>query len=914
MAALLNRTIPARRTRMTTKPAFGPQAVSEMAVRFQQRRAALLELRRQVRSLRESGTSGIDCCHWFTDRMDEFLRELIAVETGGAATGHFAVLAVGGTGRRRVAPFSDVDLLMVIDPRQESSARDLMSAVTRACWDAGLQLGSSIRTPADILRYSGEDVQFATSLIEARVLAGNATLAAAALQPVLNRLTGGDIDALTLQIVAERRAEWIHHGEVTNHLEPDVKKSPGGLRDLHLLGWIAFLRHGSPDLAGLVHSGAISDSELATLQQADEVLTLLRQSLHDHTGLKQDVFSQEHQFRIAAERYISATDTELPVEVLMREHFTLTSRVARIARRVSDVPPRRPLLARIREAVFPRKTAKGFVLVGDVLHVPDDRLTELQDPMTLLDVFETLAQHRARLAPALVQRISRLAPRLPDEPAFDVCNRFSEVLRHTDGLPGALQAMYETGVLDWLMPPFTGIRCRIQINRYHFYTVDEHTLKAIQEMTAFAHDKSPVGSAYLEVRHRATLHMAMLLHDTGKGLMGDHSIVGEKLAEDVGVRLQVAANKKTMMMFLVRWHLIMPDIAFRRDISDSTLLIDFAKLIGAPELLRMLYVLSVADIRAVGPDVWNDWKGELLADLYNRVMQLLSGRPYNHLERERLQAVRAAVRRSMLPAVRPASPAPLQSAEAPAQTDPGADWAERQLDALPPFYLMMENPERIARDLEMIRQLTESDVRIEGLYDAETETVGYRVFAPGKLGQGSFHNIAGVLSGLRMNILAAQVCTTMDGVVIASFRVSDNDFDGDVPPSRIEDVAVAIGDVLTARKSIESVFRRSGLYRFQRNKSAIVKGEPKVGVDNDSSEKFTVVDIFATDTQGLLYTLAQTLFNHGLNVHLARIGTNVDQVVDVFYVLDANGRKLEDPQRVEGLKASLLHEIRLITD
>lgn len=208
----------------------------------------------------------------------------------------------------------------------------------------------------------------------------------------------------------------------------------------------------------------------------------------------------------------------------------------------------------------------------------------------------------------------------------------------------------------------------------------------------------------------------------------------------------------------------------------------------------MLYVLSVADIKAVGPDVWSDWKGELLADLYNRAIQILSGRPYNHLERERLQMVRTAVRSSIVPLGNKSDP------------ETWGQWAEAQLDTLPPFYLMTEQPDRIARDLDMIHQLNESEVKIEGEYDAETETVSYRVFAPGRFGHASFHSIAGILSGLRMNILAAQVCTTSNGVVIAYFRVTDNDFTGPVPQSRIEDVTVAIGDVLTAKKRSTASF------------------------------------------------------------------------------------------------------------
>jgi [protein-PII] uridylyltransferase len=788
-----------------------------------------------------------------------------------------------------------------MDQKKQDIAKPFLSAVVRDCWDAGVQLGSSIRTPSDVIKFAGEDIQFATSLIETRLLSGDERLLSNALQQVKSKVLASSPEKLILKLVASRREEWTARGNSVNQLEPDIKKSPGGLRDLHLLRWISFTRYGSPDPAILHREGEINDDELGELNTSDEFLTALRMDVHGLMNLKQDVLVRELQLQISSQRGIEPSDLSRPVEVFMKDYFGHTSRVAAVARRVAEVPRRPSLLTRLKNRLMPQKSAQGYLIVDGMLLLPEGNVQELQDPLEMLNIFVAAAESKARLSPELRQEIGRLAPGLPEEPSRAVTNRFRDLLRFTDGLPDTLRAMYETGILEWLVPPFAGVRNLLQFNQYHSFTVDEHTLKAMDEIASFANDESPVGSAYQGVRHRATLHLALLMHDVGKGRGGDHSIVGEALSEDVAIRLQMAANKKSMLMFLVRYHLIMPDLAFRRDITDATVLVDFARLVGAPELLRMLYVLTVADIRAVGPDVWSDWKGELLADLYNRAMQILSGRPYNHLERERLQMIREAVRSSIVPPGRKSDP------------EVWRKWADEQLDALPPFYLMTEQPDRIARDLDMIQQLSEAEVKIEGEFDPETETVSYRVFAPGRFGRGSFHCIAGILSGLRMNILAAQVCTTSNGVVIAYFRVTDNDFTGPVPQSRIEDVAVAIGDVLTAKKTVESIFRRSSLYRLNRKNPIIMRQDPKVGIDNDCSERFTVVDVFATDTQGLLYTLAHTLFNYGLTVHLARIATNIDQVVDVFYVLDEHQRKLEDPERLEKLKASLLEEIKLLS-
>ena len=860
-------------------------------------------MRNSVREQRLAGESGIASCHWLSDQVDEFIREIVAQQheaQSRVSQTSFAVLAIGGNGRRRPAPFSDIDLLFLVDPKQHAEAQEFLSAVVRDCWDAGAQPGSSIRTIAEVVRFASADIQFATSLIETRFLCGNERLAESALQQINAKVFSERAERMIQRLVASRREEWITRGNSVNQLEPDLKRSPGGLRDLHLLRWVSFIRHHNPNPEQLQQKGEISHQELDDLLLADEFLSSMRTDLHLLTNLKQDVMTRELQLKLSEQRGIQSVGQLRAVEAFMQEYFGHTSRVAAVARRVAEVSQTSSFFSRLRNLILPQKSAEGFLIIDGMVQVPEARRESLRNPLTILDVFVSAAENRAGLSPELRKTIGQIAVTLPEEPSREATDRFRDILRFTDGLPDTLRAMYETGILEWLIPAFARIRNLMQFNQYHSFTVDEHTLKAMDEITSFAHDESPVGSAYQGVRHRATLHLALLMHDVGKGYEGDHSIVGEQLADDVAVRLQMAANKKSMLMFLVRYHLIMPDLAFRRDITDPTMLVDFARLVGAPELLRMLYVLTVADIRAVGPDVWSDWKGELLADLYNRAMQILSGRPYNHLERERLQMVRMAVRNSIVPLGSKADP------------EIWGKWADEQLDSFPPFYLMTEQPDRIARDLDMIHQLNETEVKIEGEYDPETKTVSYRVFAPGRFGKGSFHSIAGILSGLRMNILAAQVCTTSNGVVIAFFRVNDNDFTGDVPESRIEDVAVAIGDVLTARKTVESVFRRSGIYRFNRFNPIIVRQEPKVGIDNDCSERFTVIDVFATDTQGLLYTLAHTIFNHGLTVQLARIATNIDQVVDVFYVVDEHQRKMEDQELLQKLKSSLLEEIRLL--
>ena len=790
--------------------------------------------------------SGIEICNWLSDQLDDVLRRMMthALENHSVAEdGEFSVICVGGNGRRRPAPYSDVDLLLVAGNRHISSLEPVLSEFVRDCWDTGFQLGHSIRTPDDVVSFAREDVQFATSLVDMRHLMGSQAVFENVQHLVQARVFRDPVDRFVSLCVASRREEWMARGDSVNQLEPDVKRSPGGLRDLHLLKWVAFARSGDSHLSSLLEMNKVRTHELAVLNVADEFLTSLRLELHGRAGLKQDVLTRDLQLDIVRDRDGRVEeDHRRAVEDFMQEYFSQTSQVAEIARRVTETEQRPTLFGRLKNAILSPGVGKGFSITDGILDVSDEFLqTMRRRPEKVMEVFEVAAEKQVQLSAALRKSVGKVAGKLPSEPGRESCRRFRAVLRSGHGLPFTLRAMYETKVLDWLIPATSEIRYLMQFNQYHSYTVDEHTLKTIDEVVAFADDETPLGTAYDSVRHKATLHISLILHDIGKGRDGDHCVTGEQIAEEVAVRLQTPENKKRMMMFLVRQHLVMPDLAFRRDITDQTLLVDFARLVGAPELLRMLYVLSVADIKAVGPDVWTDWKGDLMADLYNRTMLILSGRPINHLERERLALVRGHVRSEIVP---------LDTHE---HAEPGTDsedllqWIDRQLDALPPFYLMMEEPDRIARDLDAIKQLSETDVKVEGAYDGETDTVAYRIFASSRYEAGSFHKMTGVLSGLRMNILTAQSCTTAEGTMIGSFRVRDNDFIGEVPSARVHEVCTALVDVLTGRSEVDSIFRRSGLFRPKKADRIIAPVDPRVSTDNDCSEKHTVIDVFATD-------------------------------------------------------------------
>ncbi len=869
------------------------------------RRAHLAELRKAVRQHLSTDLPPTEVSEWFSDRLDDLLLAILDYnlqQHGAVDESGFIVACVGGNGRRRPAPYSDVDLLLVAESSASAELSTALSAFVRDCWDTGLELGHSIRNSADVIRFASDDIQFATSLIDMRLLRGDEQEFDDLRQKLDRRVLQDHSERFVTRCVVSRREEWSACGDSVNQLEPDVKKSPGGLRDLHLLRWIAYSRYGDAEPSTLLQHEALRTHELAALQVADEFLTGLRLDLHCRVGMKQDVLTRELQLEMVREKDPDVDDVRAAASSAMQEYFQTTSPVAEISRRISETQRSAGLLTRLRTAFLPGTGKRGLPVHSGAINITDEGLQSLrEDSESVLDVFVQAAERRVSLSSDLRLAISRLVDTLPAEPTRKHCSQFRQILRSGVGQCNTLRHMHETRVLEWLLPPFAEIRCLMQFNHYHSYTVDEHTLKTIDEVIAMEDEDSSLGSAYRGVRHKATLHLALLMHDIGKGREGDHSVVGADLCEEIGARLQMAENKKQMMAFLVLHHLHMPDLALRRDYTDAMIINEFARMVGSPERLRMLYVLSAADIRAVGPGVWTDWKADLLADLYNRTMQIISGRPSNHLEQERLQSIQDHVRKAIIPV------------ETHDETD-WPVWISDQLDALPAFYLMTEDPEQIARDLDVIQQLRDDEIRFSAEYDAESDTVRYRIIAAAKYENGFFHKVAGILSGLRNNIHTAVSCGAADGTIVAGFVVTDNDFEGLVPENRMNEICAAVSEVLEGRKSVDSVFRRSSLFAPSGHERRLVAVDPQVSIDNDCSEQHTVIDVYAMDSPGLLYTLSQTLYKHELSVQLARIATNIDQVVDVFYVTDCSGSKVTDPGRLEWITNDLLEGIESLQD
>ncbi len=858
----------------------------------------LAEGRAKLRARHDRGSPGIQVSQAMADLLDVVVLDLEAAaladlgEAGPTGLGSLMTLvAHGGYGRRDVAPFSDVDLMILYDPAARSRVERLAERLLRDVFDAGLTLGLSVRTLGEACRLATTDITIWSSLTESRRLSQSSELYQRFVDQ-FSQVTRRRRRRLVPQVIQARAEERLEYGETVYLLEPNIKRSPGGLRDMQLLRWLGSACHGMHDFDGLQMCGVLSPAEARRLRDAQELLLRLRNELHFHAGKAADVLARAEQVRLAEWYHYTGREGLLPVEEFMRDYFRATQDTSRIAARVVDNsrPGWRwrdwlaPLVSHLVEGDY----RVGPQSIGATRRGQAKLATGLSEILRLADL-ANLYNKEISLATREVVRAA--APDLPDAVSPEAAGRFLSVLSQPARVGELLRLLHDTGVLERIIPAFSHARSLLQFNEYHKFTVDEHSLRAVECAAAFAQDRGPLGRVFARIRRKDLLHLALLIHDLGKGLPGDHSEVGWEIAADVARRLYLSEADADVVKFLVHKHLVMSHLAFRRDTSDAQLVVRFAVEVGSAERLRMLFVLTAADFSAVGPGVWNHWKAEVLTDLFRRAMVHLGDDTATASSSDRIAKRRSDVL---------------------VRLDAEADrvWFARQIEALPEGYLSVTPAERIAADLRQLRQLRPGDVWAQGRFLSGTSTIEYTVATHEEVTPGIFHRLTGALSSKGLQILGADINTVNDGLILDRFFVQDPDFAEAPPESRLREVEQALVNSLGADDSLRPQFRRV----WPRGAAAgpLHPLPTRVEIDNTTSERYTIIDVFAADRAGLLYTVTRSLFELGLSVAVAKIGTYLDQVVDVFYVADLAGRKIEDPERLTRLRQRLLSAIETL--
>jgi len=860
--------------------------------------SALVERREMIQQRLLDGASGAEAMEALTELVDGLiigryrngLRQLgEAAEI--AASQACCLVALGGYGRRELAPHSDIDLMVLFKTDAKEMIPDLVKSVLHPLWDAGFQVGHSVRMIQECLDLAAEDLTIRTSMMEARFLAGSASLFQEFHDRYARRIVGKGVDRFIDQKLEERRREYEKFGATVYLLEPNVKKSQGGLRDLHVLQWIGMARYHAATIRELADRGILSRQDYRALTDAREFLWRVRALMHVHAGSAQEILTFDEQVWLAQRFGYQDRPHLLAVEQFMQVYYRHTmglhERMTRFVKRCRTVS----LWSRLTRLLPTPRLERHFMAQGNVLTVPvEERTRVLDSPALLLALFDAARARSLEIDPALIDDIHRHVENLPAT-AFDgpdVSARFLKILAGPR-TASTLDAMHRAHLLERLVPAFATVRGLMQFNQYHKYTVDEHSLLAVAKAEAFEQESSMIGQVYREIPRKDLLHLAVLLHDLGKGREEDHSEVGRRLAEETATRLGFNEQDTRTLVFLVHKHLLMAHTAFRRDPYDGNVLLTFAREVGTPAVLRKFLVLTAADIAAVGPGVLTKWKESLLIELYLHTMPEVSGEKDTTWGTERVaQLVREVVARM------------------PEQSD--AAWIQAQLEQFPARYLHGTAPERIAGHLAAIRRLSARDVKVESAFNEALGTCDYAVITRNDVIPGIFSKISGVLAAMGLHILDAQIVTRHDGMIVDTFQVSDPDYAGVPPAERQESVGRAIRSVLLGEEIVEQLMGRHRRLDHQRRLPA-GRQSTDVQVDNETSDRATIVDVFAEDRQGLLYVITRAIFTLGLSVQAARISTRLDQVADVFYVTDAKGGKVTDPARLEAIRATLKGEI-----
>ncbi|MEO1992207.1 MAG: [protein-PII] uridylyltransferase, partial [Pirellulales bacterium] len=833
---------------------------------------SLAELRFRIHKQHNEGGLGYATCGLATDLFDSLVIEVwqsviaeCGIKESQSLADHVVLVAHGGYGRREMAPYSDVDLMLLsdggIDP---STVGDAARQLLQNLFDAGLIVGQSVRTLAEAVQLASVDATIFSTLLDCRLLAGNKELEARLRSRLWGIVRRGRRRMASL-LTSARREERGKFGETVFLLEPNVKRSPGGLRDVQLIRWLGLVQRGDDSwssnttLDDLARAGCLTPEDAHAVRDAAEFLLRLRNDLHLHANKASDEMSREEQVRIAKIRGIGTQDGMLGVERFMQDYFRHTCRVADVANGMSEACRRPPAIQKWVTGLFGHRVdgcyAVGPGRIQTLRSAPAEATDSVEGALRLLElsgVYGLPVDHEAwqKVRAAVQQRCEPVV--------HESRQRFLSLFEVPDAIGTALRSLHEVGLLQQIVPPFARARHLLQFNNYHKYTVDEHCITSVEKAVALADDEGWLGVVWRQIKRKRTVLLALLIHDLGKGFDEDHSEVGARIAIDVANLFQLPDDETEILHFLVLRHLCMAHLAFRRDVDDDSLVVRFARDVGSPEVLRMLTVITAADVTAVGPGTWTRWKGDLLGDLYYRTMSYLDGESPSHRAKKTAQDVSALL----------------------SKRDP-SDLVVRIAKSLPLSYLRDRDPETIIDQVHQLAHLSSDGSFIDCRWQEDTATVAIAVGAREKTSRGIFHRLTGALTSQRLEILAADIHTLPGGFVVDHFVVHDPDFSGVPTADRFSSVKETLRHALSAERP--PIFTRLWKPSVQHSSHTAVL-PTRVLFDNDSSEHSTILEVFAHDSAGLLYGIARALFDAGVSVQAAKIGTYSDQVVDAFHI------------------------------
>jgi [protein-PII] uridylyltransferase len=805
------------------------------------------------------------------------------------ASERMTLIAVGGYGRGEMAPYSDIDILFLTPWKQTAWGEQVIETILYLLWDLKLKVGHSTRSLDDMIRMAKSDLTIRTALLEARFVWGDRPLYDQASARFRKEIVAGNARAFIADKLAERDARHTRMGDSRYVVEPNLKEGKGGLRDLHTLFWIGKFAYQVETVEGLVDKGLLTAPELAQFLKAQNFLWAVRCNLHDIAGRAEERLTFDVQRELSIRLRYNDRVGMAAVERFMRHYFL-------VARQVGDLTGL--FLSHVEETfnrsswlpIFSRRPRKlhGFSVKSGRISVPGDDFFA-QDPVRLVEMFTLADAQGLEIHPLAMRQAGRDAHLLGEAVRKDPRANalFLDLLTSKHTPERVLRWMSEAGVFGRFVPDFGRVVAQMQYDMYHHYTVDEHTIRAIglvaQIEAGTLKDDHALSSVVIQqLRSRRVLYVAVLLHDIAKGRGGDHSELGAAIAERLCPRLGLSAVETETVAWLVRYHLLMSSTAFKRDLSDFKTILDFAEIVASPERLRLLLILTVVDIRAVGPGVWNGWKAQLLRELYEAAEEVLRLGHKQTGRSERIAAKQAALATEL------EWPATEFTSYSKRMSD--SYWIAEPQDVLTRNAILVERA-----DAEGSRLAIGCDV------DPSSGTTLVTVYAADH--PGLFYRIAGAISLGGANILDARIHTTRDGQALDNFVVADPLGRPFAETTQLARLKRMIEDVLTGKIRLAD---RLAARPLARRRAEVFAVEPNVLIDNKASNRYTVVEVAALDRPALLFSLTSALFQSRLTIHSAHIATYGERATDTFYVTDLTGEKIDNAARLKTLEKRLL--------
>ena len=799
-----------------------------------------------------------------------------------------AVIAVGGYGRGEMAPQSDVDLLFLTPYKVTPWAESVIESMLYILWDLRLKVGQATRTIRECIRLGGEDFTIRTAMLEHRFLSGDKPLAEALEARLWDELFTGSSREFIEAKLEERDLRHEKQGGQRYVVEPNVKEGKGGLRDLQSLFWIAKYVHGVQDVADLVTVGVFTDEDFATFEDAESFLWAVRGHLHLIARRPMEQLTFDLQVEVAAQMgYVDARGRRA-VEIFMQDFFRHATAVGDLTRifltKLEAIHVKsEPLLERI----FRRRPRmkQGYQVVHGRLALTDPDVF-LQDKLNILRLFEEGLRTGMLIHPDAMLLVKANLDLIDDAMRNDPEARriFLDLMLKHGNPERALRRMNELGVLSAFIPEFEPIVAMMQFNMYHHYTVDEHTIQCIRNLAQIERgeleDELPISTEILTKDiNRKVLYVAMLLHDIGKGRPEDHSILGAQIARKVAPRLGLSKAETETVDWLVRYHLLMSDMAQKRDISDPRTVRDFAKAVQNVKRLDLLTVLTVCDIRGVGPNTWNNWKAVLIRALYRQTRYALENGLEDLNREQRGTDAKRALREAL------------------------ADWSKKALKAetarhYPPYWQGFHVTAHVIF-ANLLRDIEDDKIAFDIHPDEDRDAT--RVCFALADHPGIFSRLAGALALVGANVVDARTFTSKDGYATAAFWIQDGE-GSPYEDTRIARLKQMIDKTLSGEVvATEAIKNRDKIKKRER----AFRVPTHITFDNEGSEIYTIIEVDTRDRPGLLYDLTRCMASMNVYISSAVIATYGEQVVDTFYVKDMFGLKFYTASKQRTLEKKL---------